>query len=109
MTLVEGEEEAKLEVFNADKVTDKMNWVHAEVGVRTNGRCQSLPKPEDEDEEGEGAAAAADDTPPEPEPIPPLRSIADDPKIGPCESWTFRAGSAPSAPVMVAKSVKWPG
>ena len=71
-------------------------WLHAEVGVRSNGRCQALPKPEEAEDEEEEAAAEVDAGPIEPEELAPLR---------PVNEWTMRG--CPASGTVIIKSLKW--
>ena len=104
LDVVPVEEDAEVDGDLAELST----WVHAEVDIASNGRCQALPE-KDEDEEGEAEPA---------EEQPDLKDvcgeIADD-VVEESEKalWILRscpggAGASPDG-LVYARSLKWPG
>lgn len=98
------EEDAEVDGDPAELST----WVHAEVDIASNGRCQALPE-KDEDEEGEAEPA---------EEQPELKEVCGDISEDVVEEtekalWILRscpggAGASPDG-LVYARSLKWPG
>jgi len=127
---VEEEDEESAKYFTATELKMPETWVHTEVDIRGNGRCQVKPTP-DEDEDGGGAgggdldekkakffaAFGAGDALPDFDSSvlkPAARSIAEDVDRSTGKAqWAIRvcpsgAAVTPNA-FAVARSLKWPG
>lgn len=92
------------EYKSADELKDVTSWVHHEVPINLNGRCNQPPANEEEDENAEAGSELPD--------LPLLGSIGEEEfEDGP--SWAINscpggAGESPDSTVC-AKSLKWPG
>jgi radial spoke head protein 4A len=101
-------------------------WLHAEIDIRPNGRCQVMAAPEEEESAGVDLEAAkakfyapftAKDAPLDTDAKgckPAARSIAEDTDAHGKSEWALRAtpggaAIAPAAALVIAKSLKWPG
>ncbi|KAH8049664.1 hypothetical protein JL721_8527 [Aureococcus anophagefferens] len=89
---------------SAEDLKDASNWVHHEVPINVNGRCNQPPANEEE----EDGAEPSDELPD----LPLLGAIAEDEITdGPAWSISVCPGGTGESPdsVVIAKSLKWPG
>ena len=89
---------------SAEDLKDASNWVHHEVPINVNGRCNQPPVNEEEEEGAEPADELPD--------LPLLGAIAEDETTdGPAWSISVCPGGTGESPdsVVIAKSLKWPG
>ena len=89
---------------SVDDLKDASNWVHHEVPININGRCNQPPVNDEEEEGADLADELAD--------LPLLSSIAED-EVADGPAWSISVcpngiGESPDS-VVVAKSLKWPG
>jgi radial spoke head protein 4/6 len=118
----EEEDEETMKTFTLAELKLPEAWVHAEIDIKSNGRCQIKPPPEEEEAEEKDLEAKRleffSKKPLELEPDvkdykPVLRSIAEDVDSNGKSEWVVRTTPNAAASThntnVVAKSLKWPG
>jgi radial spoke head protein 4A len=119
---VEEEDEESLKTFTLAELKMPEAWVHSEIDIKSNGRCQLKPVPEDEepeelDLEGKRLVFFAPPTNKNDADVkdykPVLRSIGEDVDENNKAEWVLRttpsAAAAGRSAIVIAKSLKWPG